>query len=274
MISIITAVYNQLAINQLYFESLKQYTHHPFELIVIDNGSTDGSREYFESVGAKVIANDGNYSYPRCQNQGIAVAQYDYLAFLNNDLIVSRNWDKYLVESMQHNGLEIITTCGIEHLETPIATKHIKRRWQRIKNLIGLFGHSRTTFRLMHRLMYKGQWETFTEERHQRFQYQVKEGFVGNTVMIHRTALDKVGLWDERIQGADFDLYLRAKERSETVGDIKPMHIALDAFNHHYIRITLKSGYPPFKDKANLIEVEQKWPAKKRAWLEQINGTR
>lgn len=270
MISIITAVHNQLAMNQLFVENLRRYTQNPFELIIIDNASTDGSREFFEASGAKVIANDGNYSYPRCQNQGIAVAQYDHLVFMNNDVIVSPGWDQGLIETMQHNDLDVVTVSGIEHLETAEITQQFKRRWKFIKNVLSLFGHSRTTFTLMHKWMY-GNWQRFCEGRRRNFKYQIKPGFVGNTVLIHRRALDKIGLWDERIQAADFDLYLRTLQRAKEVGDIKPMHIALDVFVHHYIRITLKAGYPPFADRDNLIDLDAKWPEETRAALAQMN---
>ena len=53
-----------------------------------------------------------------------------------------------------------------------------------------------------------------------RFAGQIKEGFVGNTVMIQRKALAKIGVWDERIQAGDFDLYLRTKQRAEQVGAV------------------------------------------------------
>ena len=102
-ISIITAVYNQLAMNQIYWENLKKNTQHPFELIVIDNASTDASADFFESVGARVIRNPGNYSYPVSQNQGIPVAQGEWLAFLNNDIIVSEGWDDTLMANAVHN---------------------------------------------------------------------------------------------------------------------------------------------------------------------------
>ncbi|MEY8877752.1 MAG: glycosyltransferase family 2 protein, partial [Leptothrix sp. (in: b-proteobacteria)] len=69
-VSIITAVHNQIAVNRWYVEHLKRNTRLPFELIVIDNASTDGSGDYFESVGARVIRNSANYSYPYTQNQG------------------------------------------------------------------------------------------------------------------------------------------------------------------------------------------------------------
>lgn len=81
MISIITAVHNQLSMNQFFVKHLQKATRNRYELIVIDNASTDGSADFFESVGATVIRNAVNYSYPYCQNQGIAKARHDWLAF-------------------------------------------------------------------------------------------------------------------------------------------------------------------------------------------------
>ncbi len=258
MLSIITAIYNQRAVNEIFWEKIKDYTYHPFELIIIDNGSTDGSGQFFESVGAKVIYNNANYSYPYSQNQGIMLSQYNWLAFLNNDIIVSPYWDKHMLSSMQANQLDVATCCGIEKVENEDATKKLKRRWKKIKNLIGIFGHNKTTLTLMHKLMYKN-WEDFCLERQTSFQNKIKEGFVGNTVMMNRNAIDKLGLWDERIQAADFDLYLRSKKRSDEFFDIKPIHVLLDVYNHHYIRLTAKGKYPTFKDSDNLISLDKKW---------------
>lgn len=270
MISIITAVHNQLAMNQVFVENLHRYSTLPFELIIIDNASTDGSREFFQSVGATVIANEGNYSYPHCQNQGIAIAGFDYLVFMNNDVIVSPAWDQGLINTLEFNQLDVVTVCGIERLENAQITRKFKHRWKLIKNILSLFGHNKNTLTLMHRLMY-GNWLQFCNHRRSAFKHQIKSGFVGNTVMMHRRAIEKIGLWDERIQAADFDLYLRTLERAQTVGDMKPMHIALDVFVHHFIRITLKAGYPPFADQNNLIGLDQKWPPASRSALTRMN---
>ena len=258
MISIICAIHNGLPMNRLFWQFLKRYTYHPFELIIIDNLSTDGSREFFLSKGAVIIENSGNYSYPVCQNQGIKRAKYDILFFLNNDILVSPFWDKRLLEIAELHGLEIITPVGIEMLEDEAGTKAIKRRWLKIKNPLALFGFSDFNLRLMHRLMYHN-WETFTNHRFEKFGTEIKEGFVGNTVMMKRSAIEKIGNWDERIQGADFDLYIRSKKRNLEQQDIKPVHVALGVFIHHYIRLTVKSVRAPFIDQANLISVEEKW---------------
>jgi glycosyltransferase involved in cell wall biosynthesis len=58
-LSIITAVHNQLPMNQIYWENLRKNTKNSFELIVIDNASTDASADFFESVGVRVIRNLG-----------------------------------------------------------------------------------------------------------------------------------------------------------------------------------------------------------------------
>lgn len=270
MISIITAIHNQRAVNELFWEYLQRYTQQPFELIIIDNASTDGSAEFFESVGARVIRNPLNYSYPYSQNQGIAIAKYDWLVFMNNDVLVSPQWDKNIVESMQHHGLEVASVCGIEKLESECVTRRFKRRWQRIKNFLSLFGRSKRTLLLMHRWMY-GDWEKFCEQRRQQFFRKLQIGVVGNTVVLQRSALAKVGPWDERIQSADFDLYLRTEKRALEVGDIKPMHICLDSFVHHYIRLTSKTPYPPFADRENLIRMTQKWSPEDLKLLEKID---
>ena len=52
---------------------------------------------------------------------------------------------------------------------------------------------------------------------------------------------------------------MRSKKRNIEFGDIKPCHIALNVFNHHYIRITAKSKPPVFTDAANMIALEEKW---------------
>ena len=258
MLSVITTIYNQLPVNRLFLERLRRHTRLPFELIIVDNASTDGSGDFFRGAGAKVIANDGNYSYPRCQNQGIGAARHEWLAFLNNDLIVSPAWDERLLEVMDRHGLDVATGCGVERLENRSRTRSYRRRWSLVRRAFGWLGHHERALRWMHRAMY-GNWERFAQRRWARFGCAVREGFVGSSVMMRRRALDKIGLFDERIQAADFDLYLRTKTRSLEHGDLRPVHVALGVFIHHYIRLTFRGRPPAFKDRANLISLEEKW---------------
>lgn len=259
MISIVTAIYNQKSMNEIYFECLRKYTRRKFELIIIDNGSTDGSADFFEQKGAVVIRNNGNYSYPYCQNRGAEVARYETIAFMNNDLIVSPGWDDRIMEVMEDDAHGVISIATNDRMESQAATKKQLRRWKRIKYpAVFLLGTSPLSLRLMLSLMY-GNWETWTQKRKAQFHEKMLEGFSGSCIVMKRKALEKLGGWDERIQAADFDMYAKTKKRHMEIGDIKPIHLLLDIYFHHFQRLTRKSHHPEFVDKKNLITLTDKW---------------
>ena len=107
MISIIVAVHNQIEFNRLFLHYLECNSHYPYELIIVDNHSTDGSAELFEEHGAIVIRNPDNHCYPDSQNMGMERASFDYFAFLNNDIVVAPDWDLQALEAMRIYGLDV-----------------------------------------------------------------------------------------------------------------------------------------------------------------------
>ena len=91
-LSIITLTYNNLVYTKKFIESLYKYTK-DFELIIIDNGSTDGTVEYLKTLdGLKLILNKENQGFSKGNNQGIEIAQGEYIGFLNNDILLYPNW--------------------------------------------------------------------------------------------------------------------------------------------------------------------------------------
>jgi GT2 family glycosyltransferase len=275
MISIITAIYNQLDMNKLFWTYLKRYTDSAFELIIIDNCSTDGSREFFESLSAEnvlVIANKENYSYPHCQNQGIEVAKYENLVFFNNDLLVSPHWDTRMLQVLGKNDQDVVSFGTNDRLVNKMISKKVQKHWKRIKYpVITLFGQTTFSLKLMTVLCY-GNWEKFTESNFTTYGLSLTQGFSGSGIAMNRSAISKIGQWDITQQGADFDIFYRTCDRNEKIGDIKPLAVINGVYMHHFRRLTLYNKYPPFADAANLRSNEEKWGKENLAkWLKIIN---
>src|SRR5690606_37753418 len=79
-------------------ESIRAHTRQAYELILVDNGSKDGTEEFFRSVpGAKVIRNVANEGVAKGWNQGMRLADGDYILIFNNDTIVGPGWLENMV---------------------------------------------------------------------------------------------------------------------------------------------------------------------------------
>lgn len=261
MISIITAIYNQLPMNRLYLESIRKSTRSDWELIIIDNGSTDGSAEFFENAGGnvKVIRNNANYSYPHCQNQGIDAAKGEIYAFLNNDIMLSDGWDLHLKEILGKDGFEAVTLSSNDNMLNIEEAKKINRKFKRIKYpLMKLFKTKEWTLRLMLKATY-GDFNRFCDDLWQRDGLNTKIGFAGSAVVMTKRGIGLLGRWDETQQGGDFDLYMRSIKRFEEVGDVKPLSLVGGIYHHHFSRLTVKATYPEYADIDNLRRIEDKW---------------
>lgn len=91
-LSVITLTLNKLEYTKKFIKSLQKYTK-DFELIIVDNGSTDGTVEYLETLDfIKLIKNSENKGFSAGNNQGIAIAEGEYIGFLNNDILLYPNW--------------------------------------------------------------------------------------------------------------------------------------------------------------------------------------
>ncbi|MFN8455265.1 MAG: glycosyltransferase [Anaerolineae bacterium] len=95
--SIIILTHNQLHHTRLCLASIEAHTPQPHELILVDNGSTDGTLDFLRDYQAthqnvRLIANVENLGFAAGNNQGLAIATGDYLLLLNNDTIVTEGW--------------------------------------------------------------------------------------------------------------------------------------------------------------------------------------
>ncbi|MFN8491960.1 MAG: glycosyltransferase family 2 protein [Caldilineaceae bacterium] len=74
-----------------------------FEVILIDNGSTDGSVAYVQThfPQVRVIQNQQNCGFAPANNQGIRASTAEFVALLNNDTTIDPRWLRALVQAMQ-----------------------------------------------------------------------------------------------------------------------------------------------------------------------------
>jgi O-antigen biosynthesis protein len=95
-ISVITPLFNCLAHTRAMLESLRATLPPaiPYEVILVDDGSTDGTREWLAGLGEpfRVVLNERNLGFGAATNRGAAVARGEVLALLNNDLVLGKGW--------------------------------------------------------------------------------------------------------------------------------------------------------------------------------------
>ena len=112
--SIIVVTYNNLALTKLCLESILRNTDYPnYEVIVVDNNSTDGTPDYLRLMAAEyrqlqIILNGENRGFASANNQGIALSRGERIVLLNNDTIVPRGWLTRLIRHLDNPGIGLI----------------------------------------------------------------------------------------------------------------------------------------------------------------------
>src|ERR1039458_2553764 len=101
--------------NQLYFtkqtvESLFDTTAEDFQLILVDDGSTDGTDQYANSLRNKYaqdcfqyVRHDENRGVTAACNSGLAATSSLYVAIVNNDVLFTPGWDTALLSALEDN---------------------------------------------------------------------------------------------------------------------------------------------------------------------------
>lgn len=91
-LSIIIPAFNQLHYCKQCIDSLQRDTSRPFKLILVDNGSTDGVSEYFDTIpGATVVHCGENLGFAAGINRGMEHAE-GHVLWLNSDTLLPLGW--------------------------------------------------------------------------------------------------------------------------------------------------------------------------------------
>lgn len=132
-VSVVTPNYNGEKFLKTFFESLNNDSQLIGEVIIVDNASTDGSRQYIENNSfnfpVKLIENTENVGFSPAVNQGIKKAQFEYIFSLNNDTEVRKGSIRALADlissddnifsvqakMLQYDNKELIDDAGDEY---------------------------------------------------------------------------------------------------------------------------------------------------------------
>jgi len=176
-ISLIIPTYNRANLIENTLLSVFNQTIKVDEIIVIDDGSTDNTKQILEQYDIKYIFQE-NQGVSSARNTGIKRAKNEWICFLDSDDI----WE--------HNKIEKQIAFHIEN-------QHI------------LFSHTDELWRFNEKII--------KQKKHQLkpsgycFKENIPNTLIGaSTVMCHKSVFDNVGIFDEELQACeDYDLWLR-----------------------------------------------------------------
>jgi GT2 family glycosyltransferase len=188
-VSLVVALFNQVELTRVFLDSLRATTE-PFQLVVIDNGSTDGTRELFARFP---------YPFPLTYEQG---SNDSVIASLNRAWRLARTEFLCLV----HNDTQMITPDWLERLLRPFAEPTV--------GMTGLFGAKR----LRRRATFAGRTIVHSLAEGPTVRVPWEEVAVVDSVCLclPRELMERVGGLDETLgfqHGYDKDLSLAVRER-------------------------------------------------------------
>jgi len=239
LVSVIIANWNGREYLGECLKSLRGQTFLDFEVIVVDNGSTDGSVEYIESQFpgfARILRNAENRGFSGGNNQGIKAARGQYIALLNNDAQADQNWLQELVKAAQAD-----PRAGM--LASKIYLQGRPRIIDNVGHLIFRDGLNRGRGRL--------------EEDHGQFSEKEEVLFPsGCAALYRREMLEEIGLFDEDFfaYGDDTDIGLKGR-----LAGWKCFYIPQAVVYHRYSQSS--GSYSPLK--AFYVERNRVWIAVK-----------
>ncbi|MBV8847443.1 MAG: glycosyltransferase family 2 protein [Bryobacterales bacterium] len=82
-------------------DNLKQQTRPFDDVIVVDNGSCDGSADLAGRAGARVLRLESNLGFAAAVNKGIQAASCKWVAILNNDVTLEAGWNEMLLHEAE-----------------------------------------------------------------------------------------------------------------------------------------------------------------------------
>jgi GT2 family glycosyltransferase len=208
------------------------------EIIVVDNNSTDGSKEFLPSrfPGVKFIFNNGNPGFAKACNQGFKVASGNFVLFLNPDTILS---ETSLTDSLSF--FETHPDAGAVGVRmTDIQKKFLKESkrglpspsasFYKLFGLSAIFSKSR---------IFSKYYEGHLPEK----ENNSVDVLSGAFMMVRKELFEKLNGFDERffMYGEDIDLSIRITQsgyKNYYLGTVGVIHLkgGSTTYNYKYVR--------------------------------------
>lgn len=214
--SIIIPNYNQVDYLKQCIASISKFTNPPYEIIVVDNASTDGSAAYLANLGGTVRYRvlDSNRGFAGAINIGMMMARGSYLLLLNNDTIVAENWLSNMLACLNSSpaigmvGPVTNYISGEQRIEVPYKT---------IKGM--------PNFARQHNVPNPSRW-------------QQTDRLTGFCLLMRRELWEQTGFMDEgytvgNYEDDDYNIRVRLQGYS--------LMIARDTFIHHFGSVSMKA---------------------------------
>lgn len=205
-LSIVIASFNSKEITRGCLASVYDNTRGlEFEVIVVDNGSTDGSPQMIASEFPEVrlIRHEKNRGFAQAQNAGMLVARGNALLVLNSDVLFDGNPAKVLFDFLM-NGSDDVGAVGPQVSNPDGAVAPSARRARRSYRMLVLSElnrhfHFKSLVPEDFIKRFMGRWFARLHDNFDRHLDQRDADFVdGMCAMFRRGALEQVGLFDEQ----------------------------------------------------------------------------
>lgn len=227
--SIVILTYNKLDYTIQCIESIRQHTTlDQYELIVVDNHSTDGTIDWLKAQSDIItIYNQENLGFPKGCNQGIEIATGDNILLLNNDTIVTEKWLDNLVaclnSSEEIGAVGAVTNNCFYYQTIPVSYSNLKEMHE---------------FAAIHNKSDSQLWEE-------------RLMLIGFCMLIKKSVIDQIGLLDERFSPGNYednDFSFRIRQEGYK------LILCKDTFIHHYGSTSWKDNNSSF---TNLLKINR-----------------
>jgi glycosyltransferase involved in cell wall biosynthesis len=119
-VSIVIPAYNAESTLRVCLEGCLAQTHSNCEIVVVDDGSTDGTRGIAESLGVRCVTQE-NHGPAAARNRGAAETAGDFVAFTDADCVPEPDWIEQLLAGFEDGVVGVGGTYGIANPERLLA---------------------------------------------------------------------------------------------------------------------------------------------------------